>query len=78
MYVAVENIPNSYYLTNAKFCYKNKNEIFYINYFAINFWCKEQHSGRYLLIFQDRKKFLIFMELYVFGRKLLEEEKTGK
>ena len=54
LYVTIENIPHTDYRPNANFCYENKTDILYLNYFAIVIPCTKIYSGRFLLLHQYR------------------------
>lgn len=76
--VAVENVPDTFYLSNAKFCSKDNNQILYISSYSLPIWCVEKHSGRYILIQQDHvNSILAIAELYIFGRKSSIENILG-
>lgn len=74
MFVVVENIPSTFYLSKAKYCFRGGKETSSINHALIIMWCNEQNSG---LFYQDSSTFFIFVEFFVFARKSSIEEIKG-
>lgn len=81
LYVTIENIPNTDFLPTAKFCYKDKNDIENLAYFAIVIKCTKIYSGRFLLLHHYRKPedlaHLHINELYIFGKETSLFDKEG-
>lgn len=81
LFITIENIPNTNYLENSKFCLKGKNDILYIPYYTIIMWCRSIYSGQFILIHQkkdDARKYLLqFYEMYIYGTATNLQEKYG-
>lgn len=82
LHVTVENIPNTNYNENAKFCAKNIIDKVLVPYHPLIMKCSNRSAGRYLLIHlkgnPDTEHLMHIVNIYVYGQNSTLNEITGK
>lgn len=81
LYITIENVPNTNYDKNGKFCGKNLISNPMIPYRTMIAKCVNQYAGRYILFhikrFPDRSAAFYVINLYAYGKKSTFNEITG-